>query len=915
MHIIHYLHDCYQADNRGTTVWNLLSDKVEHRLVIEGKEELINGFLPHIPVNASWALAARKAAYLYRKEKRLVHCSFVVMGRLTNKDGQTESICSPLFFHSATIDDDDSISMLSVNPDERQVNYHLLEALCVENDLAALLYERILSEIPGGSIDFAAAGTLVEIFREYVPQVDPELLFQYPQLIPEDELRQAIESRRKQTWLQLVPAAVIGLIKRSQEARGVLTELRTMAESDTISAPVRLFFDNGVINKRRFEGNTVVESGSVPAVLSDPQHRILASAARYPLSLVIGPPGTGKSYTIAAIAVDHLSRGESVLIASKMNHAVDVVGNKIEEQLGIKGCVVRGGRKQYLRDLKRFLEDLLHGMIPNAELEQQKASALKRRLRAVEATIRHLEHAFVRRNRWEVRWGQFLAESQRNPGRLGHIISKFLTWKIASRDAHASLIEDLERALQIRDETIVHLIRLLNRRRIQKTLQKSRNDLNIFLKAIRARTGGKQEELFQSVNFRVLLNAFPIWLVNLADIYDVLPLQPELFDLAIIDEATQCDMASCLPILQRAKRAIIVGDPKQLRHISFLSRQRQRLLGEKHGLNEEQQERYNYREKSILDVVDETISSQDQVFFLDEHYRSVPQIIAFSNREFYGDALRVMTEKPNAFEQPRVIWKNCQGTRTDNGRNDAEARQLVADVVALIEEEAGLDAAVCQSIGILSPFRDQVDYVFHLLTKTLPLSSLDKHRLLAGTAYTFQGEERDAMFLSFAIDPNSHANTSVYLNRPDIFNVSVTRGRAVQYIYTSIQPEQVKHDSLLHRYLDFIAGLQQNGQKSSEHPADPFMQDVKKTLDALGVKTWNAYSVAGLRIDIVIEHNGYTYGLDLIGYPGEFAHAFTLERYKMFHRAGLKISPLPYTAWILNRDECLHEIRRLLQMA
>src|SRR5262249_22291648 len=95
---------------------------------------------------------------------------------------------------------------------------------------------------------------------------------------------------------------------------------------------------------------------------------------------------------------------------------------------------------------------------------------------------------------------------------------------------------------------------------------------------LRARTGGKQEDLFNKIDLEVLLTAFPVWLVNLSDIHDVLPLKRELFDLAIIDEATQCDIASCLPILYRARRAVIVADPNQLRHLSFPSIPRQTEL-------------------------------------------------------------------------------------------------------------------------------------------------------------------------------------------------------------------------------------------------------------------------------------------------------------------------------------------------
>src|SRR5262249_56424520 len=106
----------------------------------------------------------------------------------------------------------------------------------------------------------------------------------------------------------------------------------------------------------------------------------LELAATSPLTLVIGPPGTGKSFTIAALAMEHLCRGQSVLVASKMNHAVDVIGNKIEQQMGLKGCVIRGGGKRYLKDLKSYLDQLLSGMHTAEPDDQKRLARLKREL-------------------------------------------------------------------------------------------------------------------------------------------------------------------------------------------------------------------------------------------------------------------------------------------------------------------------------------------------------------------------------------------------------------------------------------------------------------------------------------------------------------------------------------------------------
>jgi len=102
---------------------------------------------------------------------------------------------------------------------------------------------------------------------------------------------------------------------------------------------------------------------AVPALLSRSQEKILASSKINPVTLCHGPPGTGKSFTIAAIALNHVAQGESVLVASHMDHAVDVVEEKIDTMLGGGEVTVRAGRQGYLSQLKKFMESCLSGQM------------------------------------------------------------------------------------------------------------------------------------------------------------------------------------------------------------------------------------------------------------------------------------------------------------------------------------------------------------------------------------------------------------------------------------------------------------------------------------------------------------------------------------------------------------------------
>jgi superfamily I DNA and/or RNA helicase len=453
----------------------------------------------------------------------------------------------------------------------------------------------------------------------------------------------------------------------------------------------------------------------------------------------------------------------------------------------------------------------------------------------------------------------------------------------------------------------------MNRKGLQQALGRHRAEFTTFLKALRARTGGKQEDLFNTIDFKILFSAFPVWLVNLSDIHDILPLRQELFDLAIIDEATQCDIASCLPVLYRARRAMIVGDPNQLRHLSFLSHQRQEELIETCHVPAHQQGMCDYRDKSILDLVNENIAGQDQVVFLDEHFRSAPPIIQFSNEKFYGSALHIMTEKPGEAPASPLSLRQAEGRRGPEGDNPEEARQLINDVVNQVEREKTLASGLSHSIGILSPFRSQVDCIARHLEKALSPDAFSKHDILIGTAHTFQGEERDIMFISLALDSTSSAASLRFLEKKDVFNVSITRARIAQLVYISLSPSSLGHESLLRSYLEYIgqSALPENGSKKLPKAfRDPFLLEFKKELETRGYQIWPAYSIAGLVMDMVVTRNGQSCGIDMIGYPGCFAEALCLERYKMFRRAGFRIVPVPYSRWLANRRACLDAVER-----
>jgi hypothetical protein len=904
--LIRYFKDCYQADQREATVWNIFDKKIEHKHFSDQQEQLLNQNLPQEYIPLEEAQAIEKELQLYQREKSLYYFAFMVTGDNPSENTGPRKLCAPLLYYPAELVKEKEDYYVKIDFSKQQVNYPLLAMLNEQNTSA----EDIFKQMPKDAITFAEAKEMADVLKQYWTGVNFDEMYRYPEdLLDEEALKKSVKSK----ILRLVPASTVGIMMSSNTTRGVINELALIGDGEEFSPSIKALFG---------EASPITQQDAkpplVPSILSKAQKKVLEMAQSNSLSIVVGPPGTGKTYTIAALATDHLTRGESVLIASQMNHAVDVVGDKIEQQLGFKSGVIRGGKSQYMKDLKLYIKNILSGIgIPDPSQvpeEKKRHEQMGKRLEVIEQDIQDIEVLFDQRVDEEIKWGNFIASNSQAKNLIKRWIVNFKTNRIRNksneRPIHWDLVSKLEDLLVKRTQLLKEYIRLGYQLKLTDVIRFRRKDLSNFLKAIKARKGHKQEQLFDSVDFDTILSTFPIWLVNLSDVSNVLPLNEGMFDVAIIDEASQCDIASCLAILQRAKRVVIVGDPSQLRHVSFLSEARQGFLRKQHDLENEISFDLDYRNQSILDAVNSSIEVQDAITFLDEHYRSLPEIINFSNKAFYQNKLNLMTQTPHNEKIKSLELLTNEGDRSPKGYNEGEAEMIMSHILRTIKDEESLSKDICHSIGVLSPFRAQVDYLTKRITDQIPLASLKKHNLMVGTAHSFQGEERDMMFISFVVDQQSATGSFVHINKEDLFNVSITRARAKQFIVTSANLTELKNESLLKQYLSYVVDEEKNFSRNYD-PSDAhclFADEVEEELKSRTYHCFRSYPIAGLDIDIVVQDEHKTMGINLIGFPGIYENAFTLERYKILSRAGVPIVPLPYLTWKYDRAKCLEVI-------
>jgi len=907
--LIDYYRSCYQSDNRQLEIYDFLHAKIENKIHLPNKEELLTSDTPCIAIDSIQAEALIKKQRLFGQEKELLYGVFFVCGQYLGAKGDVEKLCSPLFYYPAKIEERDGFHYLSIDTKQQKINFPLI-SLLTDRKQDDLLQDADFGLLPKDVIGFEDIGTIVRFFKKFFPQVNTDEVYSYPQNVSPYALRKA--QKEKNANLVLLPSSIAGLVPQSASTRGVINELKKLAASSDISTPLK-----ALLKKDTFSANAYTK-GDVPMLLSEAQKDILKSSSIHPLTFIVGPPGTGKSYTIGAIAIEHMSRGESVLITSKTHEAVDVIKETITKQVGADTFMIRGSKKRdYLTPLRRYLKTLL--IRKKTELYLKKELGLKLNLKNKDlrtllettqqgivedkALAARLEKKFESRVEQEIKWGFLL--SQQQAGLWGNLKKKYVSFQNKMQKPlweYSQEIASLDHDLL---EKVIEEVMLKYMNTVEHSLKHHWQTFHNYHEALKQTNDTEKLNRLKSIDFKKLLKAFPIWLTNLSEVKELVPLQNEMFDVAIIDEATQCDIASCLPIIQRAKRLVIAGDPNQLRHLSFLSRHVQSLLQTKFELESVDTSLLNYRDNSILDMVMSALNSSEQIALLEEHYRSLPPIISFSNEHFYDGALKIMTSKDYESEKG-LYFTDCNGKRDANGVNSIEAKKLLSDMRKVIDSEESLHKDIAHSIGILSPFRAQVDHLSKEVLNSFTTKEIEKHNIKVGTAYHFQGSERDIMFLSFAIDAASHHSAYLHINKNDVFNVSITRAKYKQYVYLSVNKKEIKKGHLLEKYTN--QEELKTPIKNRPKGYDAFVEKVVALLKEKKLKFWIDTVVAGQKIDILVKKKKGYLAIDLIGYPGEFEDAYELDALRILSRAKVDVFPLSYSNWYFRHTESYQEL-------
>ena len=420
-----------------------------------------------------------------------------------------------------------------------------------------------------------------------------------------------------------------------------------------------------------------------------------------------------------------------------------------------------------------------------------------------------------------------------------------------------------------------------------------------------------------------------------AKVSETLPAQLGAFDLVIVDEASQSNLWA-LPAILRGKKILVVGDDKQVSpDASFIAATRIQELHDRFLL-EQPFAAMLTPDKSLYDVAS-TVFAASRVM-LREHFRCVPPIIAYSNREFYKGNIQPL-RIPRASERmdpPLVDILVRGGKRQNKDINPQEAQAICSEIEAIVANPAmkGKTLGVVSLLGL-----EQAKYIDTLVRSRLPAKELLVREFACGDARIFQGGERQIMFLSMVVDADNCRALSGNMFEQR-FNVAASRARDRMYLVRSVTLSELSPADLRRKLLEHFSKPLDSAADTSEPPsaqtdqAQPdqaptsqaqashtsrlaqlceseFEKQVFTELVQRGYRVTPQVSAGAFRIDMVVEggdDNRLAVECDGDAYHGPERWAADMRRQRVLERAGWSFWRCFASAWSMDRPGCLQDL-------
>jgi very-short-patch-repair endonuclease len=381
-------------------------------------------------------------------------------------------------------------------------------------------------------------------------------------------------------------------------------------------------------------------------------------------------------------------------------------------------------------------------------------------------------------------------------------------------------------------------------------------------------------------------SAVPCWIMPTWRVAEQLPAELGAVELVIIDEASQSDITE-LPALLRGKKILVVGDDRQVSPTAPFVTQEKIAQLRHHYLGEMPFKSLLEPGESIYDLMRAVFPNER--LMLKEHFRCVEPIVRFS-MQFYPEKM-IPLRVPEAHERldpPLIDIYVPHGRRGRKKVNEAEADVIVREISAVVANPEMRE----RSIGVISLVgAEQAEHIRGRLSETIGEELMQRHAILCGDSATFQGSERDIVFLSMVADP-SNKTALTMLRYEQRFNVAVSRARDRVVLVRSVRREELNPNDLKARLIAHFENPMPEVKVSDDAFAlcdSEFERDVMGRLLQLGYSVRPQVGSLGYRIDMVVEGaNGRRLAIECDGdrYHGPEQWRQDMRRQRVLERVG-----------------------------
>lgn len=561
-----------------------------------------------------------------------------------------------------------------------------------------------------------------------------------------------------------------------------------------------------------------------PFGLNESQLQAVERAFSAQISVIEGPPGTGKTQTILNILANILLRGQTVAVLSNNNAAVENVYEKLEKY-GLGYLVAKLGnqekREAFFANLPAWPSSAPE-LAPSLDEIQALLTRLKQHLqdhnRAAQLQIELDELVIERRylQQWQAENDVQATGSLDKYGLTPRKTADLMAYLAYLGEQRIHLKDRIELLFKFRifrtkpfaeGEARMAVFHALQMHYYDKSLRDKEAELRTcreslaranFTALLNELTTASMHHLKQHLqlqvppldNFEVktycrhfdaFVQRFPILGSGTHSIVNSIA-PGAVLDYVIIDEASLQDIVPGILPLGCAKNLIVVGDNRQLPHIPVAL-----------GL-QAPAETYDCERYSLLDSCIAVFQDALPRTLLKEHYRCHPRIIQFCNQQFYDNALVPMTEDKG--EVPLRLVVTAKG---NHARKNTNLRELDS-LLKVLEDEGqpvGMDG---EGRGYIAPFRAQVN----LSDTHLPTD------FVKDTVHKFQGRECDEIVFSTVLDKKRYnqAQTRLdFVDDPRMINVAVSRAKQRFTLVTGdeVFTDNNGHIAALIRYISYYA--------------------------------------------------------------------------------------------------------------